>query len=57
MAGKKIIAAEIGKKSVSKKEIARNFQEKIAAGETIKFDSETIENFKQVFDYCEAEFS
>lgn len=57
VAGKKIIAAEIGKKSVSKKEIARNFQEKIAAGETIKFDSETIENFKQVFDYCEAKFS
>jgi hypothetical protein len=47
--GKKIIKDQLGVQRVTKKQITRFFQDKLASGDKIKFDKETQNNFKMVF--------
>jgi AAA15 family ATPase/GTPase len=56
--GKEIIKKDLGVKRLSKKQIARFFQDKLANGEKIKFDSDTVANFntvvKRLYEHFEA---
>jgi len=48
--GKNIIKDQLGLKKLSKRNLVRFFQEKLAVGQKVTFDVETINNFKTVVD-------
>jgi hypothetical protein len=48
----KLIASEVGKAAVTKKDIGRFFQEKYAQGTPVKFDADTLTAMKSLLALC-----
>ena len=46
--GKEIIKAQLGLKNLSKKNLVRFFQEKLAIGQKVDFDNATVQNFETI---------